>query len=116
MVYIKKLPKKKKVRPKTEKREIRNTYYQSNKWKKLRNGYIMTNCLCELCMLEDKTTPAEDIHHIVSPFQEGVDTKYLFFNSNNLMALCKNCHGTLHSNKKEQDLWHIFYDREKNIL
>ena len=52
----------------------------------------------------------EDIHHIL-----GI-LKYpdLAYNTDNLLALCKECHSKIHSNHKESELENIYYERVAN--
>ena len=81
----------------TPNRELRHKYYNAPEWKKLRETYIKEHPLCEDCLNEGKVVPAEDIHHIRSPFQNGECNKALLLDYNNLMALCKQCHNKRHN-------------------
>ena len=57
------------------------------------------NPLCELCLQENKTVPAEDIHHIIS-FMSTDDPQqrlFLAYDYDNLMSLCKQCHQKIHN-------------------
>ena len=81
----------------TPNRELRHKYYNTPEWKKLRDTYIKEHPLCEDCLNEGKVVPAEDIHHIRSPFQNGECNKALLLDYNNLMALCKQCHNKRHN-------------------
>lgn len=63
----------------------------------------MLNPLCEICSLENKVTPAEHTHHVLS-FMKGRDHNEklkLLLDNENLMCLCKECHGYIHGNKKQ---------------
>lgn len=84
-------------------KKIRAKYYNLTSWKKLRQWYLMQHPLCELCEQEGITTPAEDVHHIKSPFSYSTDMqiKTLLLDEGNLMSLCKACHGKIHSKKKK---------------
>lgn len=115
MPYIKKLPNKKFVnrnrnnrkRNKSEKEKLRVRLYNNKKWKKLRLGYLIYHPLCEKCLEKNIVKSAEDVHHINSPFDDNLsDSERLgrLLDPNNLMALCKECHGNLHRQKqKEKD-------------
>ena len=81
----------------TASREIRRKAYNNTEWRKLRDTYIKEHPLCEDCLNEGKVVPAEDIHHIRSPFQNGECNKALLLDYNNLMALCKQCHNKRHN-------------------
>lgn len=81
----------------TERRKI----YNSERWRRLRAWKFACNPLCEMCLKEDKTVPAEDIHHIIS-FMSTDDLQqrlYLAYDFDNLMSLCKQCHGSIHNSK-----------------
>lgn len=77
----------------------RKKIYRSERWKRLRALKFANNPLCELCQKEGRTTPAEDIHHIVSFMTAtDTDTRYqLAYDYDNLMSLCKQCHQRQHN-------------------
>lgn len=80
----------------------RRKVYNSERWHRLRSWKFSCNPLCEMCLKENKTTPAEDIHHI-TPFMstdDPVQRYYLAYDFNNLMSLCKKCHQAIHNNRK----------------
>ena len=80
-------------------------YYNSKAWKTLRNLYIREHPLCEMCLKEGKTTPAEEIHHVRN-FLSGQTARErwaLLTDKNNLMALCSEHHKIIHG-KKVYDL------------
>ena len=81
----------------TASREMRRKAYNNTEWRKLRDTYIKEHPLCEDCLDKGKVVPAEDIHHIRSPFQNGECNKALLLDYNNLMALCKQCHNKRHN-------------------
>lgn len=111
MPYIYKSPKKIKKRwdnnrkrNRTEKEKLRTRLYNNVKWKKLRLGYLIGHPLCEKCLEENKVTSATDVHHINSPFDDGLTEAERIgrlCDPNNLMSLCKECHGKLHYNKEK---------------
>lgn len=84
----------------TPMRELRRKAYNSTQWRKLRDVYIKQNPLCQECLNKGKVTPAEDIHHINSPFRGGEINWHLFLDYDNLEGLCKQCHSEHHN--KEQ--------------
>lgn len=83
----------------TERRKI----YNSERWRKLRAWKFACNPLCELCLQEDRTVPAEDVHHIVSfmSTDDPVQRIVLAYDFDNLMSLCKQCHQRIHNEKGE---------------
>lgn len=73
--------------------------YNTAKWQKLRNSYLMYNPLCEKCLEKGLTVAAKEIHHVI-PISKGKDElemKELAFNPNNLMSLCEKCHHEIHN-------------------
>lgn len=83
---------------KSVKREERNEIYTSTKWRKLRLAHLQQHPLCELCQKEGKVVPAIDVHHIISfmSTNDHLKRKYLAYNPDNLMSLCKECHQNIH--------------------
>ena len=78
---------------------MRVRLYNNSKWKKMRESYLMYHPLCEKCQEEGRTTPATDVHHINSPFDDGLtDEERLgrLLDITNLQALCQHCHGLTH--------------------
>lgn len=100
MPTIVKLQKKQKTssgRTETDIRKLRQTAYQNTAWRKERDNYLREHPLCEKCLEKGKITPAQDIHHKKSPFKNGEINWNLLYDVNNLMALCKECHGNIHA-------------------
>ena len=92
-------------RNKSEKGKLRQSLYNKAAWKKLRLGYLINHPLCEMCLSEDKVTPATDVHHINSPFDDGLsDVQRLgrLLDVNNLQALCQYHHGLIHFKQQKQ--------------
>ena len=85
------------TRRKTDTREARQSIYRTERWKRLRHGYLMHHPVCELCDARGIVTLAVDVHHRRS-FQVDVGAQRLFYayNAGNLMALCKACHAFIH--------------------
>lgn len=79
--------------------KLRRKVYMSQKWRNIRLAYLMSHPLCEVCMRNNKTTPAEDVHH-KETFTDKKDWQRYAYDSNNLQALCKRCHGLIHTLKK----------------
>lgn len=110
MPYIKKLPKQQRnrnnrKRNKSDKEKLRIRLYNKAAWKKLRQAYLMQHPLCEMCLEDSKViTSSSDVHHIQSPFDEGltdVERIGLLLDASNLMALCKYHHGLLHQQQQK---------------
>ena len=92
-----KQPKQNSLSNNEENRKERAKFYGSTKWRKLRLNYIMYNPLCEQCLQDNRTTPATQVHHKDSFMNySGWMRTEMFFNQDNLMALCEECHGKIH--------------------
>lgn len=84
----------------TDMRRLRQKAYQSKEWKELRETYIKLHPLCEECMKKNIVTPAQDVHHIESPFKNNTINHHLLLDFNNLKALCKECHAEIHNRQQ----------------
>ena len=79
-------------------RKIRQSYYRTTEWKKLRSAKLQEHPLCELC----NEALAEDVHHIISfmSVSDEMGKMTLFYDPANLMALCRKCHNKMHQKSK----------------
>ena len=79
--------------------------YNTTRWKKLREAYLMQHPLCEMCEKDGKVNEAVEVHHItpISYAESELEMKELGYNPNNLMALCKECHHKLHNEIKSHN-------------
>ena len=72
--------------------DVRASYYQLQQWKALRSEYRRLHPLDELSLLNDRVEAAQDIHHLISPFEVGRSEQEiltLLLDSDNLIALTK---------------------------
>ena len=60
-----------------------------SQWRKTRKLYMDTHPLCEDCLEQGLTTPAQEVHHIV---KKRLLPAELADKEENLMALCCACH------------------------
>ena len=58
-------------------------------WRKIRAQHLAEHPLCEVCKQEGRTTPAEEVHHIIPLSKGGTH------DSANLMSLCISCHSRI---------------------
>ena len=84
-------------RKETDMRKLRAKAYQNTTWRKMRDTYLKSHPICEDCLAKGKVTPATDVHHIRSPFKGGEINWSLLLDYDNLMSLCKECHGNRHA-------------------
>lgn len=100
-----------------EKAEGRNDYkYRRNKdvhkrygraWKRIRDKYVKTHPVCELCYQKGIIVPVDEVHHIV-PLSEGGT-----HDPNNLISLCKSCHSKIHGARGDYQHHKTVYTYEK---
>lgn len=82
------------------KKRERAKVYSSKLWADLRTGHLISRPLCECCLLEDKITPAIDVHHLISfTNYQGAERLFYAYDSRNLASLCKECHWKIHHNE-----------------
>ena len=81
-------------------RELRQKAYNTTEWRKLRESYLKQHPVCEECLNKGKVTPATSVHHKETPFKNNTINKNLFLDSNNLMAVCHECHAEIHNREQ----------------
>ena len=80
-------------------------YYGDKRWKQLREWQIRTHPLCQDCLFEGRSVPAEEVHHI-RPYGDGKteEEKWsLLLDPSNVVSLCKKCHDKRHAILKQQN-------------
>lgn len=84
-------------------KDIYKYVYNTSRWRKLREAYLMLHPLCEICEKDGKVNEATEVHHItpISYANDELEMKELGYNPNNLMALCEECHHKLHNEMKK---------------
>ena len=83
--------------------KIIQSIYNTTIWKNLRSAYLQQHPLCEVCLQDDKINPAVEVHHI-KPISSGKDEwqmRDIAYDSNNLLALCQDCHHKIHNNERK---------------
>ena len=89
-----------------EGRKVKNTFYHTTVWRKVRKLYINTNPLCEECARQGITTPGTMVDHI-KPINREDPYKTHFGNygepldESNLQTLCERCH----AKKSAKERW-----------
>lgn len=71
-----------------QRRPSYHQWYSGRQWRVLRMHCLKCNPLCAICKQHDKLTPATVVDHIIS--HKG--NVSMFFDTNNLQSLCKQCH------------------------
>lgn len=73
--------------------------YNTDRWRRIRQAYLMSNPLCELCNAMGITKAAVEVHHCneISNAASKWEARDIAFDSNNLMSLCRECHNWYHA-------------------
>lgn len=84
-----------------QRRKERQKIYNTSTWQRLRLSYMQQHPLCEECLKKGIIKSAKDIHHIISfmTTDDMCERERLAFDSNNLQALCRDCHCEKHNQK-----------------
>ena len=82
-------------------REEQISFYSSPAWKNLRR-YVLKERggLCEMCLKHGIYKAATLVHHIKPVTAENVNDPEITLNTENLMALCTDCHAAIHSARR----------------
>ena len=80
-------------------RRERNKIYNSARWQQIRAWKVVEQPLCEMCLQDDKVTPVEEVHHIVSfmSTDDPIKRNFLAYDYSNLMSVCQVCHQKIHN-------------------
>lgn len=78
----------------TEKRKERQSIYNSARWRKISKNQLMYYPLCQVCQMENKTTAAQHVHHIISfmEFEDEQMRKQYAYDPTNIISVCEKCH------------------------
>lgn len=112
-------PQKKRVYKKNPKNQVIASIYANSIWRNLRNSYLMEHPLCECCLHNGITKPAEEVHHVIyiSSGKDENEMKDIAFNKDNLIALCSDCHHHVHSNNKfKSKVNEIHYSKQSKSI
>lgn len=89
-------------------REFAKTFYQSDAWVACRRAYLAkVGGMCERCAAKGLAVPAEIVHHKVPLDAHNIRRPDVALNFDNLMALCRDCHGAVHRPDKR---WKVTAD------
>lgn len=78
-------------------RKLRAEAYNSTQWRKERELFVHEHPLCEDCLKKGVVNPATSVHHLKSPFKDGVINWELMYDWKNLVSLCHECHAMRHA-------------------
>ena len=94
-------------------------FYKSKEWIRCKEAYLKSvGRLCERCLKEGYITPADVVHHKIHITPENINDPSITVNSNNLMALCMDCHAAVHKKEKRwkiDDTGHVIIPPYNNV-
>lgn len=85
----------------TNRGKNRNLYLKlmsNQRWIELRNRKIKEQPLCERCLINDRITLAQEVHHKepVEGATTDIQAVRLAYDYSNLMSVCRKCHYEIH--------------------
>lgn len=89
----------------SDKKRMRARLYNDTKYRKIRDWYMQLHPLCEMCLEDDKVRPSQHLHHVLSPFQDGISEGEAFRrlrDERNFKALCVEHHEEVHKRQERE--------------
>ena len=78
-------------------------FYKSRQWQACRDLVIArAGGLCQMCMKKGLIKAAAVEHHIKPITPQNINDPMITLNTDNLMALCTDCHAEIHSGKAQK--------------
>lgn len=78
-------------------------FYNTTVWQNCRNEYVKSvGGLCERCYKNGIIKHGEHVHHIKHVTPENVSDPSVTLNFDNLILLCRECHGEMHRDKSKK--------------
>lgn len=81
--------------------EWAEAFYKSGAWVNCRRAYAKQHgYLCERCLDRGIFTTGEIVHHKIHLTQNNINNPEITLNPENLMLVCRECHGALHRGER----------------
>lgn len=78
-------------------------FYKTTAWQQCRDAYASSvGGLCEKCYAKGKIVPGEIVHHKIHLTPETAHDPNIALNWDNLVLLCRDCHGNEHRIHKKR--------------
>jgi 5-methylcytosine-specific restriction endonuclease McrA len=79
------------------------SFYKSTRWQECRAAYVAyRGGLCEKCLAKGLYVPGVIVHHKTHITPENIANPAITLNFDNLMLLCRECHGEEHQRIKRR--------------
>lgn len=84
-------------------RDFAKQFYKSKTWQKVRDQvWKRDRGLCQWCLEKGIIKQGEEVHHIIELTAENITDTGISLNPDNLVTLCRECHGTTKRNRGER--------------
>lgn len=84
-------------------RDFAKQFYKSKTWQKVRDQvWKRDRGLCQWCLKKGIIKQGEEVHHIIELTAENITDTGISLNPDNLVTLCRECHGTTKRNRGER--------------
>lgn len=94
-------------------REFSKSFYNSAKWKKVREAYINSKFgICERCGKPN----SKQVHHKTYLTQDNIDDPEISLNPDNFELLCDVCHQKEHNEKFGQIAWGLEFNEQGQLV
>lgn len=94
-------------------REFSKSFYNSRKWKKVREAYIQLKFgLCERCGKPN----SKQVHHKVYLNEQNINNPDITLNFDNFELLCDICHQKEHNEKYSPTMWGMDFDENGELV
>ena len=81
-------------------KEFAQQFYSSRPWQDTRRAYRKSvGGLCEECLKHGVYRAGEIVHHKIPIDPNNINNPNITLNWNNLVYLCRDCHGKMHDKK-----------------
>lgn len=78
-------------------------FYNTKAWQRLRDQvWKRDKGLCQWCLNKGIIRQGEEVHHLVELTPENIHDESVSLNPENLVTLCRECHGTTKRNRGER--------------
>ena len=84
-------------------RDFAKQFYKSKTWQKVRDQvWKRDRGLCQWCLEKGIIKQGVEVHHIIELTAENITDTGISLNPDNLVTLCRECHGTTKRNRGER--------------
>ena len=83
-------------------RDFAKAFYNSGRWRAVRNNYWSKHPFCEDCLERGEINPTEIVHHIIELTPDNINDVSITLNEDNLRGVCRQCHGKKHPRDKNK--------------